>query len=347
MGHMNSVEEHYETLKWANEFEFYQKPVHCSSIKALLALHQSELRRYFALSVLGQSKSADPTLVDMAQSQLFRIRVQLEKSLAFTLNQSDFEQIILEGNVFGASKKQGVSIRMPLWTCEPTSLCANRCYAHDTLDAAPASVLRGAINGLIAERYENGSEIERVCLINSIGTHIDKAIRASLREAEKCEWDRAPRIRFSHVGDIVSYYSFANELARQIKKKSNGQVTCVVYTRRCEAKELDPSLWVVNFTLDSSSLDRKEWVPEFANTVFSAFDGVINEAAYVNFLEHHRWSHCNPKGMGVICPATLPETTTRTCDSLFCNRCFVCEKANTDQSGNESYKKILEKTGRI
>ncbi len=118
---------------------------------------------------------------------------------------------------------------------------------------------------------------------------------------------------------------WANEMARQIKKKSEGHVVCVVYTRRQNVTDLDPELWVINFTLDPSSLEREKWIPEYAHTVFSAFDGVTSESAYVNFLEHHRWSHCSPKGNGVLCPATLPETESRTCDSLLCDRCFKCE----------------------
>ncbi len=323
MGRLNSVEEHYETIQWANGFGLYKKDVHCSTIKELMAVHYAELRKYFALAVLAQSKTANEELVQQAQNQLFRIRVQLEKSIAFTLKQSNIEQILLEGKMFGASKKQGVSMRMPLWTCEPTVLCSNRCYAHDTLDAAPASVIRGVINGQIAERYENGSKNEREKLMESIGFHIEKAIKSSLHEATCCGWERSPRIRFSHVGEIVAYDSFANEVARQIKNKSEGQVICVVYTRLQNAIKLDPNLWVVNFTLDYSSLERSNWIPRFANTVFSAFDGITYDSAYVNFLEHHRWSHCSPKGTGIICPATLPEVETRTCDSLSCNRCFV------------------------
>lgn len=323
MGRVNSPEEHYETLKWANEFELYEKNECCSSIKEVLDLHNLELHKYFALSVLGQSKSADSEIVRQAHSQLYRVRVQLERSIAYTLRQSDFEKIIGQGQLFGASKKQGVSLRMPLWTCEPTVLCCNRCYAHDTLDAAPASVVRGAINGLVAETFENGSIDERNRLIKLIGPHIDKAIKQSFNEATKCGFDRAPRIRFSHVGEIVAYINFANEMAKQVKEKTEGKVTCVVYTRHPNALKLDPDLWVINFTLDSSSFERTKWIPEKAHTVFSAFDGVTYDAAYVNFLEHHRWSHASQKGKGEICPATLPETNTRTCDSLFCCKCFV------------------------
>ena len=322
MGRLNTVEEHIETLKWANSYEGDKKDEYCSSIKEILALYRPELLKYFALTVLAQSKSADSSLANQALRQLFRIRVHLEKSLEYTLDRSDFEKIIREGKFFGASKKQGISVRMPLWTCEPTPLCSNRCYAHDTLDAAPGSVLRGAINGQIAKRYENGSETERKWVIDSIDSHINKAITDSIREAANSGWSRAPRIRFSHVGDIVEYADFANEMARQIKEKSEGQVVSVVYTRRKNVIDLDPDLWVINFTLDTASLERKKWIPDYAHTVFSAFDGITSETAYVNFLEHHRWSHCSPKGKGVLCPATIPETESRTCDSLLCDRCF-------------------------
>ncbi len=330
MGRMNSIEEHDETLKWAEAFETYRKNVECSSIKELLAVHYNELRKYFALAVLGHSKTAEANRAKKAQSQLYRIRVQLEKSIAYTLNQSDFSRIMMEGNLFGASKKQGVSMRMPLWTCEPTALCANRCYAHDTLDAAPLSVLRGAINGQIAEKYENESVCERKHILDSIGFHIDRAIQSSYHEAKTCGWTREPRIRFSHVGEIVAYENFANDLANVIREKSEGKVICVVYTRLSNVKNLDPKLWVINFTLDSSSMDRAKWIPESANTVFSAFDGITNDTAYVNFLEHHRWQHCSPKGNGIVCPATLPNTVNRTCDSLCCDRCFYHKTDKVD-----------------
>ncbi|MGB0796465.1 MAG: hypothetical protein ACPGR4_04895 [Paracoccaceae bacterium] len=182
------------------------------------------------------------------------------------------------------------------------------------------------INGWIAENYENGEEKVRIDILKRLLPHTRKGVRHALKELENLpdNFKRRTFIRFSHVGEIAYYADFANALAEQVESVSRGKVDCVIYTRHKNVSKLNPERWIINFTLDPSSLERQAWAPEYARIVFSAFGGEISPMAEVNFLEHHRHSHM-PKtgGEGRICPATLPETKERTCDACRCNRCFI------------------------
>jgi len=169
-------------------------------------------------------------------------------------------------------------------------------------------------------------EKERQFIASQLKPHVRTAALAAEEELKNLPkgYTRRPFIRFSHVGEIVYYPDFANMLAALTKKESRGNVDCVVYTRHKNASLLDPSFWIMNFTLDPSSLDRSTWAPSHARIVFSAFGGVTSHLAEVNFLEHHRHVHLDrASGDGRICPATKPETKIRTCDACRCNRCFV------------------------
>jgi len=134
---------------------------------------------------------------------------------------------------------------------------------------------------------------------------------------------RRPRIRFAHVGEFAAFPEFANALARLVRESSDGGVDCVVYTRHPDARLLDPDLFVVLFSLDESSEDRRRFVPAAARVVRSAFGGQIIDTVDVNFLEHHRWVHIKPVGTGNICPSTAPDTKVRTCDACRCDFCFI------------------------
>ena len=255
----------------------------------------------------------------------------LEKSLTNALEKSTASQdsklsAVLSNSFFGSSKKQGTSLRMPLTTCHPTALCAAGCYAHDVLDATPGAMVRGAMNGWLASQYEQGSSRIRANILDRLERHCRLAIRSAFKELEALPpgYKRRPYIRFSHVGEIVAYPAFANALAHQVINLSKGQVDCVVYTRHRKVALLDPKLWIINFTLDERSLNRKAWIPPHARIVYSAFGGRISPIAEVNFLEHHRHTHmAKAAGDGRICPATLPETEVRSCDACRCRRCFV------------------------
>ena len=331
MGRLNTLEEQERTLAWAAalraETRRLEQPL---TVGALMHSYGSDLRGYFALSCLSRSTTAPRSLVVGAYEQVFRVRVTIERSMHSTIRASietspEQRTALFDGRFYGASKKQGVSIRLPLSSCRPTKLCAGGCYAHDVLDAAPQAMTRGVINGAIAAMYEEADSELRSDIMLRLASHSRKAIQGAIEETKRLreDWNRRPNIRFSHVGEITAFPSFANALARQVRELSDGDVDCVVYTRHPRASELDSDLWIINFTLDgSSNAERRAWAPQGARIVYSAFGGKISEEADVNFLEHHRWVHLPPIGTGTICPATLPETRERTCDAVRCDRCF-------------------------
>ena len=192
------------------------------------------------------------------------------------------------------------------------------------MDASPNALVRGAFNGAIATFFESASMATRHKILELLERHTRKAVNAAINETKELDvgWSRRPHIRFAHVGELPAYPEFANAVAAQVSRISGDAVDCVVYTRHRNAKKLDPSLWIVNFTLDKASASRRSWVPAGARIVFSAWDGEIDPHAATNFLEHHRWSHASPTGQGAICPTTLPQTTIRSCDAVRCSLCF-------------------------
>jgi hypothetical protein len=336
MGRLNSLVEHEATLRWAEcDGSRRAEPERGVGLSSVRAAFYPDLRKYFALAALSRSTRAPRELVARATAEVFRTRVRLEDSIAtaiqrHTNDSSEMPEAVFEGSIYGCSKKQGVSVRMALTSCQPTKLCASACYAHDVLDAAPASVVRGVVNWVIADAYEMRPAVREVVL-NKLRPHTERAVRAAEGEVRQLApaWTRAPYIRFSHVGEVAAFPTFANDLARQIHRASSGRVRSVVYTRHLFASRLDPELFVVNFTLDASSEGRRAWAPPFARIVHSAFGGRVSEGAEINFLEHHRWVHLPPVGRGNICPTTLPETITRTCDAVRCQRCFVPPERRT------------------
>ncbi len=296
----------------------------------MIGTYEAELKNYFRLAVLARSSSADPELASRAHELLFRVRSLLEGAVQRSITNAPEElgaklDALFDGNFFGFSKKQGTSLRLPLRTCAPTKLCAGGCYAHDVLDAAPAAVVRGAINGWIADCYESADEEARAELAERLRPHVKRAIQKAKSELQYLSdgFTRRAFIRFSHVGEIVHTPKFANDIARMVQDLSEGDVDCVVYTRHKRAVELDSNLWIMNFTLDPVSEDRKSWAPTHSRIVYSAFGGKTSPIAEVNFLEHHRHGHLSQVGDGRACPATIPQATSRTCDGNKCNRCFV------------------------
>jgi hypothetical protein len=297
-----------------------------SSIRRQLA---NALDLYFALSAISRGKGTDPDLRRRANAAVFPMRVKIErtiieaclKQLRVTKNPSP----LLGGAMFGASKKQGTSLRFPLASCQPTALCASACYAHDVLDAAPNSVIRGAINGAIGLWYAELAQDDRLQCMHFLQKDVRRAVRNGMAELDALPigYERPAYIRFAHVGDAGAYTELANALAGEIDRLSAGKVQCVVYSRHKNAKLFDPKLFVVNFTLDGASMDREKWIPPFARRVFSAFGGEVDPRSEINFLEHHRWHHSEPIGQGKVCPATRPEAPEHTCDAVRCHKCFV------------------------
>ncbi len=331
----SSIYRHIELVEWSENLTIQTNSTTSKPTAGnLQSIFEDDLKKYFSLCGLARSKSANQELSGTADSKLFKTRVSLEKSIYHTFDSAPFDTdtkiyFVLSNNFFGNSKKQGVSLRLPLESCEPTKLCGNACYAHDVLDATPASLIRGALNGWLAKTFEYGTKELQNKIINKLTPHANTAIRNAKKELKNLPegFKRRPYIRFSHVGEIVNYPNFANALAKSVLDESNSEVDCVVYTRHKNAKKLDPSLWVINFTLDPASHKRLKLAPDSARIVYSAFGGNISDIADVNFLEHHRHSHSQVNsGKGRICPATEPETVIRTCDACHCNRCFTREK---------------------
>ncbi|WP_419655999.1 uncharacterized protein Dvar_51080 [Desulfosarcina variabilis str. Montpellier] len=332
MGRLNTKDEREKTLQWAIELKAVApKELESFSFTNIKNRFYDVLNSYFALSCLSRNKNESADLVVAANQHVFRVRTLVESTIEHSILEWNKKQNgsipseLFNGNFFGKSKKQGTSVRMPLTTCQPTKLCASACYAHDVLDAAPLSLIRGVVNGLIAAFYEKGSSKDRSVIMGQMMKHTQRAVRASNNELAflPAGFKRRPSIRFAHVGEMAPFPEFANALAQQIRSVSSGSVDCVVYTRHRKASEIDPELFVINFTLDASSDDRKAWVPEKARKTYSAFGGILADDVEINFLEHHRWVHTNPIGKGVICPATHPDTKIRTCDACECNLCFT------------------------
>ena len=293
-------------------------------------LFGEDLRNYFALAALSRSTTAPGQLVSDALSLVFRVRVVLEQSIGGALTDLAKREGIgalglSQAPLHGYSKKQGVSIRMPLSSCVPSKICGAACYAHDVLDAAPASVVRGAVNGVLAAWFEQSDRRRRDELLAALARPVSRMVEAARRDAVAAagSFARRPRIRFAHVGEFAPFPEFANALARLVRQSSGAEVDCVVYTRHPDARLLDPELFAVLFSLDESSEDRRRFAPATARVVRSAFGGRVTDSVDVNFLEHHRWIHINPVGTGKVCPATAPETKVRTCDACKCNFCFT------------------------
>lgn len=330
MGRLNTLAEQEATLGWAGEYIGVRYRVSdTDSVAGLRSRFGDDLRRYFALAALSRSTTAPAQMVFKALELVFRVRVVLEQAIAATLTDlASREGLGAMGlsrePLHGYSKKQGVSIRMPLSSCVPSKVCGAACYAHDVLDAAPASVVRGAVNGALAAWFERGDGRQREELLTELIRPVRRMVKAALKDAQLASpaFVRRPRIRFAHVGEFASFPKFSNALARLVRDFSDGEVDCVVYTRHPDARLFDPKLFVVLFSLDESSEDRRRFIPDTARVVRSAFGGQITDTVDVNFLEHHRWVHIKPIGTGNICPSTAPESKVRTCDACKCDFCF-------------------------
>jgi hypothetical protein len=328
MGRILTIDERHELLRWANSFR-PKKTINLSHpiSKCLRGPAEQALRSYWGLARTSRNEKVPEDIRRAAHGHLFVIRTQIEKWLVDSVLQALREGTtqpaqLLDGTVFGCSLKQGVSFRLPLSSCQPTQGCAGGCYAHDGLDASISTVIRGALNGAFARYYEESDENTRKHMVNVFRGPVSKAVKQALRETARAGFTRGARIRMSHVGELAAYPSFANATAALVRELSDGRVACVIYTRHKNAKLLDPHLFVINFTLDEKSLNRRSWAPENARIVYSAWGGVIREDVAVNFLEHHHLAHTTPAGSGKVCPATQPQAKDKTCDGVRCELCF-------------------------
>src|SRR5437763_5738071 len=101
MGRPNTHEEHLATLEWAHAYQGSKTTLPGKlSVWALSRAHDSDLRSYFALCGLSRSQTAPEWLVKQAYSQVFRVRVALEKTIrysaeeALTRNDGDFDVLL-------------------------------------------------------------------------------------------------------------------------------------------------------------------------------------------------------------------------------------------------------------
>ena len=325
MGKLNTDQQRSQALERIQCLKIEEKKLSNLTYSEISGAFYQELRDYFSLCGMARGKSKYKI---SAEKRLFGTRVIIEKSIRSSVKNTlatnpELKTDLFKQKFFGGSRKQGVSVRLPLSSCEPTKACANLCYAHDVLDAAPAAVIRGALNGLICELFESSPLEFQIYIEKYWAKWIDAAISISFDEAAVAGFKRKPRIRFGHVGDCAPFYALFNALAGEVKKRSNGRVQSVIYTRHSLANKLDPDLFVINFTLDPTSVDRAKFAPIGSRIVYSAFGGETSDIAEVNFLEHHRFEHFKQIGNGYVCPATHPDTQVRTCDALKCEKCFV------------------------
>ena len=328
MGKILSTLERHALLRWAKTF----KPAGLITVltpisKCFKTAAEQDLRNYWGLARTARNLKVEESIRTKAHSQLFLIRTKMEKWFVDSTLEALRTRVIspadlLDGTVFGSSLKQGVSFRLPLSSCQPTAHCAGGCYAHDGLDASITTVIRGSLNGAFAQHYENSAAEKRLSLLQVFSIPLKRAVHDSLRDSQRSSFKREARIRMSHVGELTAYPEFANAIASMIHDFSEGKVKCIIYTRHKGAKLLDPKLFVINFTLDDTSLNRRSWAPDSARIVYSAWEGQIRNDVGVNFLEHHHLAHTASTGSGKICPATRPETTDKTCDGVKCDFCF-------------------------
>jgi len=328
MGKILTTDERISLLEWADRFRPSELlEVWTPISKCFKEAAEQELRNYWGLARTARNLKVDESIRTAAHCHLFAVRTRIEKwlvdSAISALRGGGIEASqLLDGTVFGCSLKQGVSFRLPLSSCQPTAHCAGGCYAHDGLDASIATVIRGSLNGAFAQFFEESEEPVRRAMMDAFSIPVKKAVLQSLRECERAEFTRQARIRMSHVGELTAYPCFANAIAAKIRDLSGGKVACVVYTRHRNAPLLDSNLFVINFTLDDASLDRRAWAPEGARIVYSAWEGKIRDDVGVNFLEHHHLSHTESSGAGKVCPATQPDAGDKTCDGVLCDFCF-------------------------
>jgi hypothetical protein len=328
MGKILSLNERQELLNWADSFGPNSLVATFVPVaKCFKAAAEKDLRNYWGLARTARNMKVDPDIRTKAHRKLFAIRTRIENWLVDSALEGLRTEMItpfdlLSGKVFGCSLKQGVSFRLPLSSCHPTAQCGGGCYAHDGLDASITTVIRGALNGAFAQHFEDSEAGIRRDLIRIFSTTVKRAVYDALRDSERSSFKRDARIRMSHVGELTAYPAFANALAGMVRDLSDGSVKCVIYTRHKNVKFLDPDLFIINFTLDSDSLNRRAWAPPSARIVYSAWEGNIRDDVGVNFLEHHHLAHTASTGIGKICPATLPEANDKTCDGVHCDFCF-------------------------
>lgn len=326
-GVLSTNERREEVISWARSFLFRNQLEAPDGIQDLKLI----LGNYFALASIARNKNQSRIQREVAEDLIFDVRVKLEKLAVIFLSDAQlcdevYKKMVFSGNMFGSSKKQGVSLRLPLASCVPSKLCKSSCYAHDALDATPNSVLRGAINGYIASKFEEnklGND-----KLNWIEKQVERAVKKAVHESNEvaCQFSRKARIRLAHVGEAAAYPNFINHLSSLIKKLSNSYVDPIVYTRHPNANLLDTNNINMLFSIDASSLDRERFAPQGSIITYADFGDSPPIRAYdVIFKEHHPNEH-SVKDAENICPVSIRLNGARSCDAARCNVCFERKK---------------------
>lgn len=311
-------------------------------LRALKYRYAAECRAYYSVAALTRRRILDGNIREQALSKLFRVRSSLERAIIADLAcrglSYDTVRQWSSRSFFGVSAKQGVSVRYALASCIPTRRCGGGCYAHDGRDRELHHIFRGALNYFIGQTYGQLGVNDRDQLFAELADAISYGISAARREqaaSRQIGFDRQPRIRFSHVGEMAATPEFTNDLAREIRRIDD-EVACVIYSRHPSARLLDKSLLIVNFTLEGDADLRSAWVPENARVVASAWRGKLSSVAEINFLEHHVEKVERPLGLGAICPVTVDHEAKTSCDAARCQLCFVPTDSNRQSTALKS-----------
>lgn len=304
--------------------------------RALKYRYAAESRAYYSLAAMTRRRNLESNVRAEALAKLFRMRSTLERTIISDLEVCGLRRDLVDTwatrSFFGVSAKQGVSVRYALASCVPTRTCGGRCYAHDGRDREIHRIFRGALNLFVGERYDRLDTGQRAELLERLAPAIAYGVSAAREDQtvsrNEFGYDRAPRIRFSHVGEMAATPEFTNDLAREIRR-FDPAIACVIYTRHPNAPLLDPEALTINFTLESEEDPRRAWVPTGSRVVASAWDGRLSASAAVNFLEHHVEKVVKPAGTGAICPVTADHGSITSCDGARCQLCFVQPASKT------------------
>ena len=298
------------------------------TLKDLKVFLAPECRYYYSLCAMSRRKYLPVETATKLKNYLFKLRSLIEKvilsCLTYVKNQKKLNKAIYAKSYFGVSAKQGVSIRYPLYTCNPTKFCGCGCYAHDGRDRELHILFRAVLNFYAGLQYENGYSIERNSIIDSLSSALVYGVESSLNDKSKAfekGFSRAPRIRFSHIGEMVVTPEFTNRLAWEIHRISP-DIRCVLYTKHKHVNKLSPEHVIINFTIENDEDPRLHWAPKMARIVGSAWKGCLAQKAEINFLEHHVEKFSKSIGNGSICPVTLNHSEIKSCDEAKCDLCF-------------------------
>lgn len=298
------------------------------TISDLKRKYAKACRLYYSLAAVSRRRVLDQSVRASIIKVLFVVRTSVERAILEDIEKIADQDAVMavasSKSFFGYSAKQGVSIRFPLLSCVPTALCGGRCYAHDGRDREIHILFRASLNYHIAHQYEAGGSKTRREILQRLDRSINYGVDRALVDqklAASMGFIRDPRIRFSHIGDMVATPEFATDLAKEIKRR-NDTIQCVMYTRHPDAAKIDSGLFVINFSIDGESDPRIRFAPKRSRIVCSGWDGVTSDVADVTFLEHHVEKNSIPVGGGWACPITLINNPVHSCDQAECDHCF-------------------------